>query len=165
MTLLLRPGLFFLLLLVVGPSTAVDVVESTTPSGPDTGGWALLADPPKLDKITEYLPYNVSISLVYNASEAPLFVTPDTVFVVSVATSNEVTVTLSETRFEFTWRDVLEGNNKTLEVVSHVIGYVDLYFTMERRDPGADDQKDYLLLKYSITIIRSSDVVDVIFTM
>ncbi len=129
--------------------------------------WVLIADPPKLERITEMLPYTVNLTLTYTGSDQPTYATPETVFAVKITMSNSLTVALSTSRIEFTWEDVVEGNNMTLTVTGQVIGYVDLIFVMDilPKNGSVAAETVTVLSPYLVTVIRASDTLDNIFTV
>jgi len=150
-------------------------VAATIAAGPPEAGvpWLLVADPPKLERITELLPYTVNFSLSYtgDGKQPAIYATPDTVFVVNISTSNSMTAALSSDRIEFTWQDVVEGNNMTLTVTGRVIGYVDLIFAMDiltlSRNGSASAVAETVTKfpRYSVTVVRASEIMDNVFTM
>ena len=133
--------------------------------------WVLIANPPKLERITELLPFTVNFTLTFNGTDQPKYAIPETVFVVTVSTSNSLTVSLSTKRMEFTWEDVVEGNGIPLTVTGQVIGYVDLIFVMDivlrnTKNDSADDVVETVTKfpHYLVTVIRASQTLDNIFT-
>lgn len=148
-------------------SKADENVATTTPK-PDLGPWVLIADPTKLERITELLPYTINLTLTYTGIEPTKYATPDAIFVVRISTTNSLTVALDTKQIEFTWEDVVDGNNKTLEVTGQVIGYVDLNFNMDilPKNGSVAAEKDIIVLSaYLVTVIRASDTLDNIFTV
>ena len=142
-----------------------------TSADSNVDAWLLIADPPKLERITELLPYTVNLTLAYNGTEQP-YATPEAVFIVTISTSNSLTVALSTNRIEFTREDIVEGNNISLTVTGQVIGYVDLIFVMDivlrnTKNDSADDVVETVTKfpHYLVTVIRASETLDNIFTM
>ena len=135
--------------------------ENLSTASPTAEGepWELIADPPKLERITELEPNHMNLSLTYKGSETPPFVTNETIFLVQISMSNSLTVVLNTYEIEFTWEDIVDGNNKTLQVTGQVIGYVDLNFVMDIiPKPGSIPVKNDIpvLSNYLITVVRAS---------
>ena len=162
-------SLFFISLLATFFCNAEEQLAVTT-AGTDVTPWLLLADPPKLERITELLPYTVNLTLAHTSAAQPKYATPEAVFILKISTSNSVTASLSTNRMEFTWEDVIEGNNITLTVTGQVIGYVDLLFFMDIVLPKNDSAEDVVetvtkFSPYSVTVVRASETLDSIFIM
>jgi hypothetical protein len=144
-----------------------DAAVVTTPS-PDVGPWVLVANPLKLERITEMIPYTINLTLTYSESEEPpKYVSKETLFVVKVSTTNPLTVKLASKEIVFTWEDVTEGNNKSLGVTGQVIGYVDLNFVLDilPKNGSVAVETVPVLSGYLVTVIRESDTLDNVFTM
>lgn len=156
-------------LLAVFPSCEGDEKVSANTPTPESVLWKLVADPPELLRITEMEPNYVNLSLTYTESEKPSYVTNETIFLIKISMSNILTVVLNTYEIEFTWEDVEDGNNKTLQVTGQVIGYVDLNFAMDiiPKSGSVAVNKDIAILpeKYLITVVRASDTLDNVFTM
>lgn len=105
---------------------------------------------------------------MYTGSDSTQHATPTSIFVVKISTTNSLTVALDSNRIEFTWEDVVESNNKTLQVTGQVIGYVDLNFDMDilpKNGSTASETDITVLSSYLVTVIRASDTLDNIFTV
>jgi len=139
----------------------------TTPS-PEVGPWVLVANPLKLERITELIPYTINLTLTYTESEEPpKYVSNETLFVVKVSTTNHLTVKLDSKEIVYTWEDITEGNNKSLGVTGQVIGYVDLNFVLDilPKNGSVAAETVPVLSGYLVTVIRESDTLDNVFTM
>lgn len=134
----------------------------------DVGPWVLITHPPKLERITEKIPYTINLTLTYSGSEElPEYVTSEALFVVKVFTANDLTVVLNREEIVFTLEDVNEGNNKSLQVTGQVIGYVDLNFVLDILPNNGSVAADTIaiLSDYVVTVVRESDTMDNIFTV
>ena len=138
------------------------------------GLWVLIADPLKLERITEKVPYTINLTLTYIGHEdlQPVYAaTPEAFrFVLKVSMSNQQTVAINNnnTNVEFTWTEIIEGNNKPLHVIGQVIGYADLNFVLDilsRNESTASINAIPVLSGYSVTVVRASDTLDNVFTM
>ncbi|KAK4024157.1 hypothetical protein OUZ56_009545 [Daphnia magna] len=134
----------------------------------DVGPWVLITHPPKLERITEKIPYTINLTLTYSGSEElPEYVTSEALFVVKVFTTNDLTVVLNREEIVFTLEDVNEGNNKSIQVTGQVIGYVDLNFVLDILPNNGSVAADTIaiLSDYVVTVVRESDTMDNIFTV
>ena len=141
--------------------------DETATAAPEVVPWLLIADPPKLERITELIPYTVNFTLAYTGAEEPKYATAESVFVVKISMTNSLTAVLSSNRIDFTWEDVVEGNNMTLTVTGQVIGYVDLIFVMDILPKNGSVAAETVTAfpPYLVTVIRASDTLDNIFTV
>ena len=165
-----------LLLLAVFTTTSCNgqYVNQTIAYSSD-GPWVLTTDPMKLEKITEKSPYTINLTLTYARSEddsPPVYAaTPEAFrFVVKVSMSNQQTVAINDSnqKIEFTWAEITEGTNKSIEVIGQVIGYVNLNFVLHilSTNDSSVPVKPYPVLSgYLVTVVRASDTLDNVFTM
>lgn len=154
-------------LLLAGVSVSKGDDQNETIPFQDVGPWVLIADPLTLERITEHIPNTINLTLTYTGSELPDYVTFETLFVVKVFTTNDLTVVLSKEQLVFTLQDVTEGNNKSLEVTGQVIGYVDLNFVLDILPKNGSLAADTVavLSDYLVTVVRASDTLDNVFTV
>ena len=71
-------------------------------------------------------------------------------------------------KIEFTWAEINEGTNKSIQVIGQVIGYADLNFVLDilsRNDSTAPVKTIPVLSGYVVTVVRASDTLDNVFTM
>lgn len=159
-------ALLVLFLVASGCCSSNDDTEETT--GATTGPWYLLAEPvDKLERIIEQIPSTINLTLCYNGTDYSAYDSPDALFIVRISMSNSLTLKLSSDFLEFTWEDVVQGNNKTLEVLGQVIGYIYLNFQMEvHANNASSTSEEYTVLKdYLVTVVRQDNTLDNIFTM
>ncbi len=164
-----------LLLAVITTTSCNGQYVNQTNTYTSDGPWVLTADPLKLEKITERSPYTINLTLTYAKSEddsPPVYAaTPEAFrFVVKVSMSNQQTVAINDNnqKIEFTWAEITEETNKSLEVIGQVIGYVDLNFVLDilpTNDSSVPLKTIPVLSSYSVTVVRASDTLDNIFTM
>ncbi|KAI9555076.1 hypothetical protein GHT06_017591 [Daphnia sinensis] len=167
------------LLILVLISVNCNGQENQTLSSTETSPWLLVADPPKLERITEKSPYTINLTLTYNGEHGdppPKYATsPQTYrFVVKVSKSNHQTVAFSNSQeIEFEWDDIVDANvsSKTLEITGQVIGYVSLNFVLDilpvKTHQGNDSitfESIPVLSGYLVTVVRASDTLDTVFT-
>lgn len=157
-----------LALLLVAVSNCYASDEETATAAPPTGPWFLLAEPPNsLERIIEEQPYTINLTLSYNSTDAQDAYDTANTFIVRISMSNSLTLKLSDDNLEFTWDDVVKGNQKALEVVGQVIGYVQLDFKMEVRknNESAILEEHDVLKEYLVTVVRLDNTLDRIFTL
>lgn len=125
-----------------------------------------------MESITEKIPYTINLTLAYNGTEeVPFEGVNNALFVVTVSLTNHQTLNLTTDRIEFSWEDVTEGNNKTLEIIGKVVGYVDLNFALEIIPEGlggattVSETVDDLLKGYLVTVVRQSNTMSNIMTI
>jgi len=78
--------------------------------------WYLITDPPSLKSITEDLPYSVNLTLGYNGTWDPT-ADDSSLLTVIVSSTNKKILLPVQDRIEFTWEDVIQGYNRTLDVI------------------------------------------------
>lgn len=171
---LLRATCLLIITLITTASCNGQYVNQTNIYNSD-GPWVLTADPLKLEKITEKFPYTINLTLTYAKSEGdspPVYVTTPEAFryVVKVSMSNQQTVAIQDNnqKIEFTWAEITEGTNKSIEVIGQVIGYVDLNFVLDilpANDSSVPVKTIPVLSSYLVTVVRASDTLDNVFTM
>ena len=173
----LRVACLFLFTVFTGTSCNGQYVNSTSNANSSDvdGPWVLIADPIKLERITEKFPYTINLTLTYarNHDDPPpvYIVTPEAFrFVVKVSMSNHHTVAINNNnqKIEFTWAEINEGTNKSIQVIGQVIGYADLNFVLDilsRNDSTAPVKTIPVLSGYVVTVVRASDTLDNVFTM
>lgn len=173
---LLRVACLFLLAVFTGTSCNGQYVNLTNTNSSDVDGpWILIADPMKLERITEKFPYTINLTLTYARNHddpPPVYITTPEAFrfVVKVSMSNHHTVAINNNnqKIEFTWAEITEGTNKSIQVIGQVIGYVDLNFVLDilsRNDSTAPVKTISVLSGYLVTVVRASDTLDNVFTM
>jgi len=81
--------------------------------------WYLTVDPPALRSITEDVPYSVNLTLGYNGTWDSIEV--DALLSVSVFSTNSKILFPVQERIDFTWEDVIQGYNQTLDVIGKTI--------------------------------------------
>lgn len=158
--------LVLLLLLGVSGLVSGQLIEAATetPAGP----WELVVDPDNLKNMTELIPYTVDLTLIYNSNEPPdVYQTENAVFVVRITYTNYLTISLSDTLVNFTWADIVDGNNKTIIVTGKVIGYEDLTFELDVYPSAGEEAIESfpLLYGYHVTVNRESNLLGNIFTL
>ncbi|XP_057377742.1 ileal sodium/bile acid cotransporter-like [Daphnia carinata] len=168
----------FLILALI--TFTVNGQNNQTLSSIETSPWQLVADPPKLERITERSPYTINLTLTYNGEHgdsSPKYVTSPQAFrfVVKVLMSNRQTVAFSKKQeIEFEWDDIVDANvsSKTLEITGQVIGYVSLDFVLDilpakplQRNDTIAFESVPVLSGYLVTVVRASDTLDTVFTI
>lgn len=86
---------------------------------PTGAEWYLTVDPPTLRSITEDVPYSVNLTLGYNGTWDSMEV--DALLSVSVFSTNSKILFPVQERIDFTWEDVIQGYNQTLDVIGKTI--------------------------------------------
>lgn len=169
---------FLILVLITANCNGQD--NHTLPST-ETSPWLLVADPPKLERITEMSPYTINLTLTYNGEHGdspPKYATSPQAFrfVVKVSMSNHQTVAFRNNQeIEFEWDDIADANNngsKNLEITGQVIGYVSLNFILDILPAVAHQRNDSIAFEsipvlsgYLVTVVRASDTLDTVFTI
>lgn len=125
-----------------------------------------------MERITEKIPYTINLTLVYNGTEEmPFPGAANALFVVTVTLTNDQTLDLTSDRIEFTWEDITQQYNQTLEFKGKVVGYVDLNFQLEIIPDGVGgavivkEVVPDLLTGYLVTVIRQSNTMANIMTL
>lgn len=169
---------FCLILVFIAFTANCNGQDNQTLVSTETSPWLLVADPPKLERITEMTPYTVNLTLTYTEKygdpPSKYAASPESFrFVVKVSMSNRQTVALGNNQeIEFTWNDIADANksSKTMELTGRVIGYVDLKFILEILP--ANHLNDSVVLEtfpvlsgYLVTVVRASETLDTAFTM
>lgn len=165
-TAFVRFWIVFLLLIRTSGLAFAELIEATTEAS--TEPWELIVDPENLENIIENIPYTVNLTLIYSGNDPPVvYQTEDAIFVVRINCTSYVTIRLTENSINYTWADVVEGNNKTITVTGNVIGYSDLTFELDViPGVGVEVIETFPLLSgYHVTVLRATNLWDHIFTM